>query len=191
MFAPEHGFRGAADAGEKITDGKDPDTGIPLLSLYGKKRKPSAEDLNNVDWDYYYNNYKKFLPYISNNYDYAEMVSELLGELNASHTGCYYGERKPGGDQTASPGIFYDYDFKGPGLKVLEVIDDGPLDKATSKVKAGCIIEKIDGDAITESVDHYKYLNRKAGRYTLLSVFDPATNQRWDETVKPISRGEE
>lgn len=50
IFAPEHGFRGAADAGEKITDGKDPATGIPLLSLYGKKRKPSAEDLSNVDW---------------------------------------------------------------------------------------------------------------------------------------------
>lgn len=50
IFAPEHGFRGAADAGEKITDGKDPATGIPLLSLYGKKRKPSAEDLRNVDW---------------------------------------------------------------------------------------------------------------------------------------------
>lgn len=50
IFAPEHGFRGAADAGEKITDGKDPSTGIPLLSLYGQKRKPSADDLRNVDW---------------------------------------------------------------------------------------------------------------------------------------------
>ncbi|QEC66810.1 peptidase S41 [Panacibacter ginsenosidivorans] len=156
------------------------------------KEKFLFEDLNHVDWDYYYNNYKKFLPYINNNYDFAEMVSEMLGEMNASHTGCYYrGNRGPGLDQTAALGIFYDYTYKGNGLKIQEIIEDGPLDKATSKIKAGDIIEKIDGDAITDTVDHYKYLNRKANKFTLLSVYDPVANKRWDETVKPISLGEE
>jgi uncharacterized protein YbbC (DUF1343 family) len=50
IFAPEHGFRGTADAGEHITDGKDPKTGIPLVSLYGKNRKPQAEQLAGLDW---------------------------------------------------------------------------------------------------------------------------------------------
>lgn len=50
IFAPEHGFRGEADAGAKIEDGRDARTGIPLLSLYGSKRKPTAEDLEGVDW---------------------------------------------------------------------------------------------------------------------------------------------
>ena len=50
IFAPEHGFRGEADAGAKIEDGRDPRTGIPLISLYGSKRQPSAEDLAGVDW---------------------------------------------------------------------------------------------------------------------------------------------
>lgn len=50
IFAPEHGFRGTADAGEHITDGKDPETGIPLVSLYGKNRKPQAEQLAGLDW---------------------------------------------------------------------------------------------------------------------------------------------
>lgn len=50
IFAPEHGFRGEADAGEKVTDGKDSKTGIPLVSLYGKKRKPAPEDLSGIDW---------------------------------------------------------------------------------------------------------------------------------------------
>lgn len=50
IFAPEHGFRGEADAGAKIGDGRDPRTGIPLLSLYGQKREPSADDLAGVDW---------------------------------------------------------------------------------------------------------------------------------------------
>ncbi|WP_434533894.1 exo-beta-N-acetylmuramidase NamZ family protein [Bacteroides sedimenti] len=49
VFAPEHGFRGNADAGEKITDGKDSKTGIPIISLYGKNRKPSAEQMSDVD----------------------------------------------------------------------------------------------------------------------------------------------
>ncbi|MFM9947379.1 MAG: exo-beta-N-acetylmuramidase NamZ domain-containing protein [Saprospiraceae bacterium] len=50
IFAPEHGFRGTAADGEKIADGKDPKTGVPLVSLYGKKQAPSKEDLVGVDW---------------------------------------------------------------------------------------------------------------------------------------------
>lgn len=50
VFAPEHGFRGKADAGEKVDDDKDIKTGLPILSLYGKSnRKPSVEKLKNVD----------------------------------------------------------------------------------------------------------------------------------------------
>ncbi len=49
IFAPEHGFRDLADAGETITDGKDPKTGIPLISLYGKHLKPTPEDLKGID----------------------------------------------------------------------------------------------------------------------------------------------
>ena len=49
IFAPEHGFRGQADAGEKIKDGLDAETGVPIASLYGSKRKPSAEDLSGIE----------------------------------------------------------------------------------------------------------------------------------------------
>ena len=49
IFAPEHGFRGTADAGETIKDGKDVKTGLPVVSLYGKHKKPTAEDLKDID----------------------------------------------------------------------------------------------------------------------------------------------
>jgi uncharacterized protein YbbC (DUF1343 family) len=49
IFAPEHGFRGKADAGEQVNNGLDPETGITVVSLYGKKTKPSAEDLSGVN----------------------------------------------------------------------------------------------------------------------------------------------
>lgn len=48
-FGPEHGFRGNASNGAKVADEKDPATGIPVISLYGKKRKPTAADLADVD----------------------------------------------------------------------------------------------------------------------------------------------
>lgn len=49
IFGPEHGFRGTADAGEKVANYVDKETGIPVVSLYGSKRYPSAEDLKDVD----------------------------------------------------------------------------------------------------------------------------------------------
>ncbi len=49
IFGPEHGFRGTADAGEKVGNYTDDRTGVPVISLYGSKRRPSAEDLANVD----------------------------------------------------------------------------------------------------------------------------------------------
>ncbi|MDR2921154.1 MAG: DUF1343 domain-containing protein [Tannerella sp.] len=49
VFAPEHGFRGTADAGEEIKDSRDLKTGIPIISLYGKNKKPTAAQLNDLD----------------------------------------------------------------------------------------------------------------------------------------------
>lgn len=49
LFCPEHGFRGQAEAGATIASGKDPLTGLPVVSLYGKNKKPTAEQLQNVD----------------------------------------------------------------------------------------------------------------------------------------------
>lgn len=49
IFTPEHGFRGSADAGAKVKDGKDVKTGLPTLSLYGNNKKPTADQLKDID----------------------------------------------------------------------------------------------------------------------------------------------
>lgn len=49
VFAPEHGFRGTADAGEVVKNGIDTKTGLPVISLYGESKKPSTESLKNID----------------------------------------------------------------------------------------------------------------------------------------------
>ena len=155
------------------------------------KKKFYDPKLHGLDWEMYRDNYARFLPHINNNYDFQELLSELLGELNGSHTGGRYSPQNPMADQTASLGLFIDEFIGGDGLKITEVINGGPLDISTSKIKAGMIIEKIDGAAVTASIDWATLLNRKAGKNVLLSVFDPSKNDRFDETVKPINAGAE
>ncbi len=131
--------------------------------------------------------YLPFLPYINNNYDFSEMLSEILGELNVSHTGSGY---RPSGssssDNTGNLGLIYDQDYKGDGLKIDEVIKYSPFDTKHSKVEKGCVIEKIDGEAIKSGKDYYPMLNNKAGEKVLVSVYNPETKERWEEVVKPV-----
>lgn len=147
--------------------------------------------LHNVDWTFYKNEYSKFLPYINNNFDFADMVGEMLGELNGSHTGCRYRPNSENADFTASLGVLYDMNYSGNGLKIAEVIEKSPLNNSKSKVKAGTIIEKIDGAEILAGKDFYQLLNRKAGKQVLLSLYNPTSNERWNETIKAISNGDE
>ncbi|MDX9752137.1 MAG: S41 family peptidase, partial [Flavobacteriales bacterium] len=147
--------------------------------------------LHGVDWDFYKAEYARKLPHIAHNNDFAELLSEMLGELNASHTGAGNRQRMPHGDATASLGLFYDDDHTGDGLRVSEVIARGPCVKEGARIQAGTVIERIDGIPIVRTEDPARLLNRKAGKPTLLSLYDPATKRRWDETVRPVTRGEE
>lgn len=148
-------------------------------------------DLHGADWDDLKTDYARFLSHISNNYDYAEFLSELLGELNASHTGGRYSHRQDNADATASLGLFFDESYSGDGLRIAEVLNKGPLDKADSQVTAGTILEQIDSVALTDGVNLARLLNRKAGKTTRLAFFNPDTDTRWEMTLKPISRGAE
>jgi tricorn protease len=144
-----------------------------------------------ADWNDLKKEYDKYLPHISNNYEFTEMLSELLGELNVSHSGASYNNQAPNADATASLGIFYDPGYAGTGLKIDEVLPEGPLAKAGMNLKPGIIIEAIDGETITAEKDYAPLLNRKAGKNVLLTVLDPANNGRREVVVKPISPGEE
>ncbi len=145
------------------------------------------KDHHGVDLGLMKEAYHPFLAHINNNYDYSEMLSEILGELNVSHTGSGYRPSNRGGDATAEFGVLLDLDFKGDGLKIAEVVEGGPFDKGKSKVKAGCIIEKIDGVEITKDMDYYPLLNNKRDKTVLVTLKDGG--KTWEETVKPISHG--
>ncbi len=139
-----------------------------------------------VDWDALTEVYRKFLPHINNNYDFANLLSEYLGELNVSHTGGHY--YPASGEATACLGLLFDMKYTGSGLKVDEVLKKGPFDKSTSKVKAGVIVEKINGTEIEGENDHSILLAGLAGKKTLVSFYDPKGGNRWEEVILPISK---
>ncbi len=144
-------------------------------------------DMNGVEWDSLYQNYKRFLPHINNNTDYALMLSELLGELNVSHTGGRY--RAPGAQApTASLGLLFDMAYEGPGLKVSEVVKNGPFDKASSDMVAGSVIRKINGTELSADSDPMSLLNNLRGKKTLVSFTTPGGAET-EEVVLPISSG--
>ncbi len=146
--------------------------------------------MHGVDWKAMTAAYERFLPHIANNYDFAELLSELLGELNVSHTGGRYypaGAVKP----TASLGLLYDWNHTGDGLRIDEVLEGGVFDRATSRVRAGMVVEYINGQKITADTDPAQLLNGLARKKTLVGIFDPATGQRWDEVVLPTTTGAE
>lgn len=144
-----------------------------------------------IDWDMMVKEYQPKIAHTGNGYEFAELLSEILGELNVSHAGGRFGDNIDNGDATASMGIFMDYEHNGDGIKIVEVMKGGPLDKAEFDVKPGMIIQKIDGEVVSADQDVAKYLNRKAGKFTLLEITDERGRNPMVITIKPISLGAE
>lgn len=149
------------------------------------KKKFYDPNIHGIDWKMYHDEYAKFLPFISNNYDFQELLSEILGELNASHTGGRYTHYIKNGVVTASLGVLFDETYKGRGIKISEILSGGPLDNADSKIAGGDIILKINNQTIEPNDNWNKYLNNILGKNTLLTV--KKGNAELSEIVKPIS----
>lgn len=153
-----------------------------------EERKFYTDTYHGVDLPQLQKEYEPFLAHINNNYDFTEMISEILGELNVSHTGGRYGGI-PADKVTPALGLLFDMHYDGDGLRIDEVLENGPFDILNSKVHAGTILEKIDGESIKAGEDWFPLINGKQGEYTLFSFYDSATGDRWEETARPISNG--
>lgn len=151
------------------------------------KDKFYDEKLHGVDWDYYTAHYREFLPYISNNRDFATLLSEILGELNASHTGGRYYPAGPA-MYTGSLGAYFDENYEGEGLKIEEIFPRGPLAAKSADLQPGDIILSIDGNKILSDADYFPMLEGKVGKKVRLEV-KKADGKVTTPTVKPISAG--
>lgn len=143
--------------------------------------------MHGVDWDAYRRAYERYLPHIHRWRDFAEMLSELAGEMNASHTGA--GFRPSGGasDSTASLGVYYDHTHTGPGVKIADVLVGGPADRVGSALRPGAIVLAVNGVNIEPDMDIWPLLNRRRGRQILLTIKPVDADQNVTELVTPIS----
>ena len=149
------------------------------------------EDMHGVDWAFYRGQYEPKLAGLTSNEEFAELLSELLGELNASHTGgSHRGGGGPGDASTASLGVFYDNGYDGPGVRIAEVMEGGPLDRADVSVAAGMVITHVDGRPVDDAPSYYALLDGKAGERVRLTVRAEGA-EPFDEVVRPVSPGAE
>ena len=154
------------------------------------REKFYVADLHGANWPMLRDNYAQFLPEIENGFDFAELCSELLGELNASHTGCRYRPRIEDGDDTASLGLLFTVAGTADGLIVAEVVAGGPCADADSPVRAGHVLTAIDGTALPPEVNPWALLDRKAGKRVRLTLRDGA-GVPYEQVVRPIGGGAE
>lgn len=143
-----------------------------------------------VDWELMRTEYQPKVAHVANEWEFTELLSEMLGELNVSHSGAGYRATNSDGDATAALGIFYDYAHQGVGIKITEVIAGGPLDRAGFSIEPGMIIKKIDGEVIATDMDWAALLNRKAGTFVLLDTKN-LQGEVAQLVVKPITQAQQ
>lgn len=144
--------------------------------------------IHGIDWKMYHDNYKKFLPYINNNYDFADLISEILGELNGSHTGGGY--RAPYRNNVGRLGLFYAQNTEGNSMCIEEIIAKSPLALKKTDVKPGMMITHVNGIEITDSLTLDYLLTGKIGVNVTLTI-KGKSGKPFDVEVKPISQSAE
>ncbi|MBN8526689.1 MAG: PD40 domain-containing protein, partial [Planctomycetes bacterium] len=91
--------------------------------------------MHGVDWTAVVARHRRFLPGIRHWEELAELLSEMSGELNASHQGASFHPRDPAGDATASLGLYYDGAHAGDGLRIAAILPGGPADRPGSALR--------------------------------------------------------
>lgn len=147
-------------------------------------------DMHGIDWPAMTAHYRRFLPHINNNYDFAELLSEVLGELNVSHTGGRFQGAPSAGvsENTAALGLLYDLSYTGKGMRIAEVLEKGPFYNLSPEVGAGDIVTAINGAEITTTMPVDRLLADAAGKRTLVTVQGIDGKSR-DIVVRPITNG--
>jgi tricorn protease len=143
-----------------------------------------------ADWAAVRAKYAPLVGHVGQREDLYAMVSLMLGELNASHLGIS-GRLPVAGEPTADLGLLFDESYRGPGLKVAEVLKRGPADRRGLNLKPGDVVLGIDRTELTDKVNLSKLLNNKAGEVVLLDVTsnpaDPKAKRRVEVTA--VDRG--
>ncbi|HYV37033.1 MAG TPA: DPP IV N-terminal domain-containing protein, partial [Gemmataceae bacterium] len=123
-----------------------------------------------ADWNAIREKYRPLVKHVALREDFYDLISLMMGELNASHLGIQAAAPAAPEQVTADLGVLFDDKFEGPGLRVAEILKRGPNDKRGLGLKAGDIIMSIDGVALTNDMDPAKALNDKVNETVVCEV---------------------
>lgn len=149
------------------------------------QQKFYRRDMGGVDWALYKKEYAKHLPHLRHGEDLAELLSEMAGELNASHMGSTYIPKPGNGDSTASLGLYYDHAHTGPGVKIADYLKSGPAGRADSTLRPGAVILAVNGTPVAEDMDIHPLLNHTAGQPVRLRIQPANGGAPVEELVTP------
>jgi tricorn protease len=130
-----------------------------------------------VNWNAMRDKYRPLVKHVALREDFYSLVSLMLGELNASHLGIGGLPTRPE-ETTADLGLVFDETYRGPGLKIAEILKRGPADKRGINLKPGQTVLGIDGVELNEQVSLSKLLNAKTGEAVTLQVTSDWTNPK-------------
>ncbi len=152
------------------------------------------DKLGNRNWDAIRRKYVEIAAKAVDMESFSIVVSLMLGELNGSHLGFYARGRTPEPAQpawnitTAHLGVLFESNYKGPGLKVKDVLPNSPADLEKSRINPGEIIRSVNGINVDPAMDLTEVLNGPLDRDIRLSVQN-AEDDRREVILRPISYG--
>jgi tricorn protease len=147
------------------------------------------KNMNGVDWTRYRGVYERLLEDIDDREEMQNVIMQMIGELNASHTGVSGGEANPNAIQTRYPGFELEPDASGY-YKVTFVYKDGPADHDYVHVHDGDYILAVNGDALHAGDNYWKSYNLAPGRKMEFTVNSkPSADGAWTTKVEPASAG--
>jgi len=141
------------------------------------------------DWDAMRAKYQPLVEYVGDRQELLNIINEMIGELNASHTGAAPG---PGRDgvSTANLGMDFEADDQAGRYKVSYVYEDGPADKDWVKVNAGDYLIAIDGKEVKSGDNYWQLLNFRLNRKIEVTVNNkPSADGAWKARIEPITAG--
>lgn len=152
------------------------------------------ENLGNRNWDAIRRKYREVATEAVDADQFDQVVTMMLGELNASHLGFSsrgggYDSDEPWAETTAHLGLTFDPAYKGPGWKVASVIPDGPADQERSTVRAGEVVTSIDGRTLDPSLSEAAVLNGPLDRDIALRVRSSDGDEEREVVIRPTSYG--
>ena len=148
--------------------------------------------MHGMDWDAMRAKYRPLVDFVGDRQELLNIINEMIGELNASHTGAAPPPRGPGGGGVATShlGVDLEPDAASGRYRVTYIYEDGPADKDWVRVKVGDYLLAIDGKPVKAGDEYWALLNNRLNRKVTVTLNDkPAEAGAWHSRIEAISGG--